>query len=131
MLGIEESVAEPFSFLWTSFLEDCFGRIYSLNGEDALVGSTHWRKGAGAAQELKMGRTMEAKDNKTMEPELLEELEESQCSTSRPEDDLKQNVYRRVKCLDKTKSMGPGFPPGSSRYYSEEETASYSSWNIE
>ena len=102
-----------------------------MNEEDALVGNTQWREGAGAAQELKMGRTMEAKDNKTMEPELLEELEESQCSTSRLEDDLKQDVYRRVKCLDKTKSMGPGFPPGSSRYYSEEKTASYSSWNIE
>ena len=39
-----------------------------------------------------MWRTMETEDNKTMEPELLEELEESQCSTSRLEDDLKQDV---------------------------------------
>ena len=35
---------------------------------------------------------MSWEDNKTMEPELLEELEESQCSTSRLEDDLKQDV---------------------------------------
>ena len=63
-----------------------------MNEEDALVGNTQWREGAGAAQELKMGRTMEAKDNKTMEPELLEELEKSQCSTSRLEDDLKQDA---------------------------------------
>ena len=79
-------------FFGLVFLEDYFGRIYSLNEEDALVGSTHWREGAGATQELKMGRTMETEDNKTMEPKLLEELEESQCSTSRPEDDLKQEV---------------------------------------
>ena len=70
-----------------------------MNEEDALVGNTQWREGAGAAQELKMGRTMEAKDNKTMEPELLEELEESQCSTSRLEDDLKQDVCTGCGCV--------------------------------
>ena len=63
-----------------------------MNKEDALVGNTRWREGAGATKELKMRRTMEAEDNKTMEPGMLDELEESHCSTSRPEDDLKQDV---------------------------------------